>query len=61
MERKFATELDFTEVKRLAPGSTTWTDNSSTLTNNMTMFYRIKTKYPQGDSDYSNELTVYIP
>ncbi|MCF6268390.1 MAG: hypothetical protein L3J41_01625 [Melioribacteraceae bacterium] len=60
VERKLATEINFSEVKRLAPGTTTWTDNSG-LTNNMTLFYRLKTKYSQGDSEYSNELTVYIP
>jgi fibronectin type 3 domain-containing protein len=61
IERKFATEINFSEVKRLAPETTTWTDNSATLTHNMTIFYRIKAKYPQGNSEYSNELTVYIP
>ena len=60
VERKLSTESDFSQVKILEPGTTTWTDNSG-LSKNTTLFYRLKAKYPQGDSDYSSELIVYIP
>ncbi len=60
VERKLQSEIEFTEIKRLAPGTTTWTDTNGLL-NNTTLYYRLKTKYPQGDSEYSSELTVYIP
>lgn len=60
VERKLQSEFEFTEIKRLAPGINTWTDKNG-LSNNLTLYYRLKTKYPQGDSGYSNELTVYIP
>jgi len=60
IERKLQTEFEFTEVKRLAPGTTTWTDQNG-LYHTLTLFYRLKTKYPQGDSEYSGELIVFIP
>ena len=60
VERKLVSEYEFTEVKRLAPGTTNWTDTDG-LSNNLTLYYRLKTKYPQGESEYSSELTVYIP
>jgi hypothetical protein len=59
-ERKLQTEFEFSEVKRLAPGTTTWTDQNG-LYHILTLFYRLKTKYPQGDSEYSSELIVFIP
>jgi hypothetical protein len=61
LERKLATESEYTEVQRLAPGTTSWKDDSGILTNNLTLFYRLKAKYSQGESDYTNELVVYIP
>ncbi len=60
VERKLQTETKFTEVKILPPGTTTWTDDSG-LSKNLTLYYRLKTKYSQGDSQYTNELMVYIP
>ncbi|PIQ11359.1 MAG: hypothetical protein COW71_00895 [Ignavibacteriales bacterium CG18_big_fil_WC_8_21_14_2_50_31_20] len=60
VERKLQTEIDFNEIKRLSPGTTTLTDSDG-LSNNLTVFYRLKTKYPQGESEYTTELTVYIP
>ena len=59
-ERKLQTEFEFSEVKRLAPGTTTWTDQNG-LYHILTLFYRLKTKYPQMDSEYSSELLVFIP
>lgn len=59
VERKLQTELVFSEVTRLGPGITSWTDTNG-LYQTLTLFYRLKTKYPQGDSDYS-ELIVFIP
>jgi len=60
VERKLQSETEFKEVKRLAPGTTTWTDNSG-LSNNLTVYYRFKSKYSQAESEYTNELMVYIP
>ena len=60
VERKLQTEFEFSEVTRLAPGTTSWTDQNS-LYHNLTLFYRLKTKYPRGDSEYSSELLVFIP
>ncbi len=60
IERKLQTEIEFTEVARLAPGSTTWTDSDG-LYNNLTVFYRLKSKYSQAESEYTSELVVYIP
>jgi len=60
VERKLQSGIEFNEIKRLPPGTTTYTDSDG-LTNNFTVFYRLKTKYPQGESEYSTELTVYIP
>ncbi len=54
VERKLQSETSFKEVKRLAPGTTTWTDNSG-LTTNLTVYYRLKSKYSQAESDYTNE------
>lgn len=61
IERKLQTEADFSEITRVAPGTTIWTDNSGVLAKNMTIYYRLKAKYPQGESEYTSELTVYIP
>ncbi|MBU0474682.1 MAG: hypothetical protein KKF62_11020 [Bacteroidetes bacterium] len=61
VERKLQTEVDFSEITRVAPGTTTWTDDSAVLAKNMTIYYRLKAKYAQGESEYSSELIVYIP
>lgn len=60
VERKLQTEIDYSVEVILAPGTTTWTDSDG-LTNNLTVFYRLKTKYPQGESEYTTEAVVYIP
>lgn len=60
VERKLFSELEFKEVKILPPGTTNWTDNAG-LSNNITVNYRLKAKYPQGESEYTNELLVFIP
>ncbi len=60
VERKLQTETEFTEIKILPPGTTTWTDDSG-LSRNLTLYYRLKAKYSQGESEYTNELMVYIP
>ncbi len=60
VERKLQSETEFTQVKILPPGTTTWTDDYG-LSKNLTLYYRLKAKYSQGESDYSNELMVYIP
>ncbi len=60
VERKLQSETEFKVIKRLAPGTTSWTDKDG-LSRNLTIYYRLKTKYSQGDSEYTAALTVYIP
>lgn len=60
VERKLQLETEYKVIKRLSPGTTTWTDKDG-LSQNLTIYYRLKTKYSQGDSEYTTVLTVYIP
>jgi titin len=61
VERKFVTETKYREIKRLPPQTITWTDTDAAITHNTTLYYRLKAKYSQGESSYSEELTVYVP
>lgn len=60
IERRAVTSQQFTEMKRLAPNSITWTDESDDIVLGATFIYRVKAYSAQEVTDPSNEVTVIV-